>query len=68
MCREYMPVQTQACAGRDEGTAGFGMLQVTLGDTTGTGNPTGVGEMNLVEILAGHVRSHLRPIILLDLY
>jgi hypothetical protein len=44
------------------------MLQVTLGDTTGTGNPTGVGEMNLVEILAGHVRSHLRPIILLDLY
>ena len=52
-----------SCPHSGEGTAGFGMLQVTLGGETGTGNPTGVGEMlnvtfsaNLVERLAGHVR------------
>ena len=44
----------------------MGCYEVSLGDTTGTGNPTSVGEMlnetlgaNPVERLAGHVRSHL---------
>ena len=43
----------------------MGCYEVSLGDTTGTGNPTSVGEMlnvtlgtNPVERLAGHVRSH----------
>lgn len=42
----------------------MGCYEVSLGDTTGTGNPTSVGEMlnatlgaNPVERLAGHVRS-----------
>jgi hydroxymethylglutaryl-CoA lyase len=42
----------------------MGCYEVSLGDTTGTGNPTSVGEMlsvalsaNPVEKLAGHVRS-----------
>jgi len=44
----------------------MGCYEVSLGDTTGTGNPTSVGEMldvtlstNPVEKLAGHVRSNL---------
>ena len=51
----------------------MGCYEVSLGDTTGTGNPTSVGEMlsvtldaNPVEKLAGHVRSPtMRHIILL---
>ena len=50
----------------------MGCYEVSLGDTTGTGNPTSVGEMlsvalgvNPVEKLAGHVRS---PIICLSLH